>query len=215
MDRDAGDEHVEPGSSTGHPVTVTAIGQPSFEAFPKIPRLRQARCYITEKIDGTNAQILVPEDPAAPLIVGSRNRWISPGKTTDNYGFAAWVAENEVELRKLGVGRHYGEWYGAGIGPRKYGLSDRRFALFNWRRWQGEERRALLPSCVQVVPVLYDGPYDTIAVNETIERLRKDGSVLVPGFMDPEGIVLEYGRNLSKYTFGGDGHKGPETSGDS
>jgi hypothetical protein len=37
-----------------------------FEPFPKIPRLKNSLMRITEKIDGTNAQILIPEDPEQP-----------------------------------------------------------------------------------------------------------------------------------------------------
>lgn len=93
-----------------------------FIKFPKIPRLVNTQIIITEKIDGTNAQIVVPEDPTEPLLVGSRNRVITPGKSTDNYGFAEWVSQHP-ELRLLGHGTHYGEWWGVGIG-RGYGQLD-------------------------------------------------------------------------------------------
>jgi hypothetical protein len=182
--------------------TERCTSEPEFKTFPKIPRLRNSLCTITEKIDGTNAQIVIPEDPDGKWYVGSRNRWITPGKSTDNYGFAAWVEEHKAELRQLGVGRHYGEWYGLGIGPRQYGLTDRRFVLFNHRRPVES-----LPACVQVVPVLYTGPMDPEATHAAIECLKTFGSKLVPGFMDPEGIVLEYGANKFKFTYGGDGHK--------
>jgi RNA ligase len=80
-----------------------------FETFPKIPRLYR-ECIVTEKIDGTNAQVVIPDDPNEPLLVGSRNRWITPGKTTDNYGFAEFVYNNEQAIRRLGPGKHFGEW---------------------------------------------------------------------------------------------------------
>lgn len=54
-----------------------------FEGFPKISRLSQS-CVITEKLDGTNAQIWISED--GTVRAGSRNRWITPAD--DNYGFA-------------------------------------------------------------------------------------------------------------------------------
>jgi hypothetical protein len=40
-----------------------------------------------------------------------------------------------------------------------------------------------------VVPVLYQGDMGT-AVEECLERLRSHGSVAVPGWMKPEGIVV-------------------------
>ena len=46
-----------------------------FEAFQKIARLKR-NCVITEKIDGTNAQIFIGED--GEFLTGSRNRWITP-----------------------------------------------------------------------------------------------------------------------------------------
>ena len=49
-----------------------------FEKFSKIPRLNKT-CTITEKIDGTNAQIVFDED--GRFIVGSRKREIFPNGT--------------------------------------------------------------------------------------------------------------------------------------
>ena len=54
-----------------------------FREFPKIARLSR-EVIISEKIDGTNAQILITED--GQVLTGSRNRWITP--QDDNYGFA-------------------------------------------------------------------------------------------------------------------------------
>ncbi|HLE80817.1 MAG TPA: RNA ligase family protein, partial [Dehalococcoidia bacterium] len=99
-----------------------------FQEFGKIYRLSRD-CIITEKIDGTNAQVVVLED--GRVLAGSRNRWITP--EADNFGFARWVKEHEEELRSLGPGRHYGEWWGSGI-QRGYGLKEKRFSLFNVSR---------------------------------------------------------------------------------
>ena len=172
-----------------------------FEPFPKIPRLKRG-CVISEKIDGTNASILIPEDDG-PMLVGSRNRWITPDN--DNYGFARWCAENEAELRKLGPGRHFGEWWGSGI-QRRYNVPDKRFSLFNVGRWA----EAPLPSCVGLVPVLHNGEFSTGAVDACMELLRTQGSVAAPGFMNPEGVVVFHvqSRALYKVTLGDDGAKG-------
>ena len=184
---------------------MTDIIPPVFEEFPKIPRLRRD-CIITEKLDGTNSQVVVPED-GGPLLVGSRNRWIAPGKTTDNFGFAQWVADHEAEIRSLGFGRHFGEWWGAGI-QRRYGLAEKRWSLFNTTRWSAPDVK--LPSCIGLVPVLYQGPFTDGAVEAALTRLRDSGSVAAPGFMQPEGVVvfLAASRQLYKVTIGDDGHKG-------
>lgn len=170
-----------------------------FQAFDKIPRLKRG-CIITEKIDGTNAQIYFADD--GKMYVGSRNRWITPD--ADNFGFATWAYANEDELRKLGPGRHFGEWWGAGI-QRRYGLTEKRFSLFNVGRWRDQP----LPSCVSLVPVLHNGEFSTAAVDAALELLRTQGSVAAPGFMQPEGVVVFHvqSQNLYKVTLGDDGHK--------
>ena len=153
-----------------------------FEEFPKIARLSR-NCVITEKLDGTNAQIAISED-VSEILAGSRTRWITP--EDDNYGFAKWVQANKDELLKLGPGRHYGEWWGAGI-QRKYGMTEKRFSLFNTARWSDPGVR---PKCCHVVPVLYNGIFSESAVGRSLDILGGEGSVAAPGFMDPEGICI-------------------------
>src|SRR5690349_11912868 len=97
-----------------------------FEAFNKIARLSR-NCTITEKIDGTNACIAISDD-GKDFFIGSRSRWITP--EDDNFGFARWATEHREELLLLGPGRHWGEWWGAGI-QRRYGVPEKRFSLFN------------------------------------------------------------------------------------
>jgi hypothetical protein len=173
-----------------------------FIGFPKIARLSR-RAVITEKIDGTNAQIYITEDDE--FLVGSRKRWITP--ENDNYGFARWAFDHEDELRTLGPGHHFGEWWGAGI-QRKYGLTngDKRFSMFNTIRWcmhgtqPGEISQAnpkaepkmqdVLPPCCGLVPVLYDEGFSTDRCDRALDDLRIGGSRAVPGYMDPEGIVV-------------------------
>jgi hypothetical protein len=41
-----------------------------------------------------------------------------------------------------------------------------------------------------LVPVLYTGVFDTKVIDVQIERLREHGSVAVPGFRRPEGVVV-------------------------
>lgn len=160
-------------------------GQPlsEFVPFPKIARLYRD-IVITEKIDGTNAQVVIGEDSS--VRAASRSRFIAP--QDDNFGFARWVEENREDLLQLGPGRHYGEWWGNGI-QRGYGLAkgEKRFSLFNVKRWADE---AVRPSCVSVVPVLYTGRFSEQAIIEALMMLESRGSVAAPGFMKPEGVIV-------------------------
>lgn len=152
-----------------------------FKSFAKIARLSRV-CTITEKIDGTNGQIFITED--GKFLVGSRSQWITP--ENDNFGFAKWALENRDELMKLGPGHHFGEWWGAGI-QRKYGMADKRFSLFNTSKWSDDSVR---PACCHVVPVLFEGIFDSRQVENEIEELRRNGSKASPGFMNPEGVIV-------------------------
>ncbi len=160
-----------------------------FPAFRKMARLSRM-CIITEKIDGTNGLIFVSED--AEIRAGSRNRWLTT--KDDNYGFARWVEGNKEELLKLGVGYHYGEWWGKGIN-RNYGMKERVFSLFNTGRWVESEYflksgQEYAPSCCRVVPILYEGIFSTSVAGELIDHLSVFGSYAAKGFMDPEGICI-------------------------
>jgi len=173
---------------------------PEFSEFPKMARLSR-ECIITEKIDGTNAQIYITED--GQFFTGSRTRWITPDN--DNFGFSAWAHAHKEELMKIGPGRHFGEWWGSGI-QRNYGLTngERRLSLFNVQRWclHNQEPKPIktndprivkyqekLPECVGLVPILYEGLFLTGVCDAAIKDLRNDGSKVVENFMNPEGIV--------------------------
>jgi len=166
--------------------------RPTFEEFPKIPRLRRT-IIISEKIDGTNGQVHITKD--GEVYAGSRTRWVTP--EADNQGFACWVEKYRDGLKELlGPGTHYGEWFGAGI-QRRYGLLDKKFYLFNTHRWKHflptdesyQDTQAKAPG-IGVVPTLYIGEYSDSAIQSTIEELQSKGSSAVPGFMNPEGVVV-------------------------
>lgn len=169
-----------------------------FVGFPKMGRFSR-EVVVTEKIDGSNAQIFIGEDGA--FLTGSRTRWITP--QDDNYGFSRWAHENKDELMKLGPGSHFGEWWGAGI-QRKYGLKEKRFSLFNASRWESDSDAKSIPgvldrttmqpgpNCVHVVPILAMGPMDSVndMVAQCMADLIQSGSQAAPGFVDAEGIVI-------------------------
>ena len=193
------------------------MSEPIFEEFQKIARLSR-ECVITEKIDGTNGCIFIAEDGQpfellagrkVPFMVGSRTRWIFP--EADNYGFARWAYEHAEALLVLGPGRHFGEWWGQGI-QRKYGVSEKRFSLFNVGRWVESwkdgnrgplgDKQEYAPDCCHVVPVLARGIFSVDVVDLALAQLRERGSFAAPGFMKPEGVVVwhEAARILFKKT---------------
>ena len=179
-----------------------------FEQFQKLSRMKRD-CVITEKIDGTNAQICF--DAVGNILVGSRKRQIWPegtegkDKGCDNAGFAQWVYSLKEELFAfLGEGRHFGEWCGLGI-QRKYGLDKKLFLLFNTNRF-GPDRQeipeTLSKEGLDCVPVLYTGVFTTDAVDNIMKQLEETGSHL-NGFHNPEGIVVYHTalRNYFKVTY--------------
>jgi hypothetical protein len=173
-----------------------------FKAWPKIPRLKKDM-VVTEKIDGTNAAIIVSKiEPSTSwqgefvtvvdvdgedYLVGaqSRNKLIRPGE--DNAGFAAWVFPNAQDLaRMLGPGHHYGEWWGPGI-QRRYNIPEKKFSLFNVHRYS--HLKGVFHQ-IDVVPHLYSGPFDVTQINAILADLAVGGSQAAPGFMNPEGVVV-------------------------
>jgi hypothetical protein len=172
---------------------------PEFVKWPSIQRLSSEICYITEKIDGTNGVIYVPEEPDKPVLAGSRERWLTnadgtpPEKNKDNFGFGAWVHERAESLRRLGPGCHYGEFHGKGI-QRHYDLPNKRWASFEY--WRDDIQ---IPD-VCVVPVLYTGEMTPGIIESWVEHLRVVGSTLYPGFAKPEGVVVTF-KNMNKAKF--------------
>ena len=159
-----------------------------FRSFSKIARLSR-EMIITEKIDGTNGIIAIGEN--GEFQVGSRNKWLTDelgNIESDNAGFAQWAIKNREELTTLGVGFHYGEWWGSGI-QRGYDLpkGEKRFSLFNVSRWSDDNIR---PTCCGVVPTLYTGLFSTTKIDEVLLDLVTNGSKAAQGFMRPEGVVI-------------------------
>jgi hypothetical protein len=191
---------------------------PPFTEFASIARLTRD-IIVTEKIDGANAQIHITED--GRVIAGSRNRWVPLDGKQSHFGFEKWVAEHTDELRLLGPGSHYGEWWGSGI-QRRYGLDEKRLSLFNVGRWHSDYNESIHSDegpgstrchevpCCHVVPVLSRWTFDTWHIDNTLKQLAESGSAAAPGFMQPEGIVIYHAasKTLFKKTLDkNDGHK--------
>lgn len=157
-----------------------------FVKYPKTPRLFRD-IVVTEKLDGMNAQIVI--DGEGSVLAGSRNRWITP--SDDNYGFTKWVYDNGQQLATvLGPGQHFGEWWGQGI-QRGYGLTEKRFSLFNVGRWGDHStEETMIAKLLYTVPIIYKGPFDQYNLEELADDLYDNGSKAVPGFMKPEGYIV-------------------------
>lgn len=204
-----------------------------FKAWEKTPRLFN-NVIITEKIDGTNAAVVVIPENEEPnptdgvLVNGSwvfaqSRKKLIPLKARgmddinwrkrDNAGFGEWVRLNaEALVDVLGPGYHYGEWWGSGI-QRGYGLEkgDKRFSLFNTKRW-GHFAIPEAQSGIQglgVVPVIDTFTFDTELILDAFYELMDNGSYAVSNFMNPEGIVIYHPASdtLFKMTDNGDVHK--------
>lgn len=206
-----------------------------FKEWPKIPRL-SSPFVVTEKIDGTNSAVVIERepfgweldlyDPRTVAVISdeaqdsdfyvyaqSRTRFITPAQ--DNHGFARWVKDNaEALVASLGVGTHFGEWWGNGI-QRGYGLGkgDKRFSLFNVKRWNPFDTYDELYAAqtvdtpifenllsLSVVPILTwkdsDTPMTEMAdlTHSCLLSLKAFGSLAARGYMNPEGVVLYHTR---------------------
>ncbi|MEU3285593.1 RNA ligase family protein [Streptomyces longwoodensis] len=207
-----------------------------FSEWPKTKRLFR-NIVVTEKLDGTNSAVHISkgspfEHPdtvfeAYPLKPGeffvdghvwhvtaqSRRRIITPGKTTDNFGFAGWVYDHAADLvRILGEGLHFGEWWGKGV-QRGYGLEGKRFSLFNTERWfkvdpddphgldsmSTRAETSALAGQIGAVPVIYSGTFSEADITRALTDLREYGSVAAPGFMNPEGICVYHSQSRNVY----------------
>jgi hypothetical protein len=177
---------------------------------------------VTEKIDGTNGLLYITEwdgeqpadhdklfalspDRNLALYVGSRSRWLevnTAGQKHDNFGFARWAEQHLTEIFDLGVGKHYGEWWGQGI-QRGYGQVNRYFSLFN--------PYTPIPqgSVIRTVPIMWQGAFINLNPMWILEDLREHGSYAAPGYAHPEGVVVyhEAATQSFKLTFD-DRHKG-------
>lgn len=171
-----------------------------FKEFPKIHRYSR-NVVVTEKLDGTNAAIIIE----GGKVVGtqSRSRLITP--EDDNYGFAKWVQDHQENIEYvIGMhdGHHFGEWWGQGI-QRKYGMKRKVFSLFNVARWGHLGIPLEDELAIGSVPVLWNGAMDELDVSMEMDRLKENGSYAAPGFFNPEGIVIfhENSYSLFKKTF--------------
>lgn len=187
-----------------------------FQKFDKIPRLSRD-IVITEKIDGTNAQIYIVSYKSLTMMYDT-DSYIDHIKKqavyeiknledefNNSYIFAG-SRSRWLDVSSKGDNFSFAKWvqenaeeliklgegrhYGEwyGLGiQRNYGLEEKRFALFNVNKWEDPEIR---PKCCGVVPRLWLGNFDTLEVNRILSKMQLEGSYVAPGFMNPEGIII-------------------------
>lgn len=160
-----------------------------FKPWEKITRESPFTVTITEKMDGTNACIVIQDGEI--IGVQSRKRFITPDN--DNYGFAAWVESNSKDIISLGDGYHYGEWAGLGIQKNPHDLEEKKFFLFNTFRWNEDNPNR--PKCCDVVPILYQGQLDAKTIPILLEWLTNNATEN----QSPEGVIAYY-HAFRKYT---------------
>ncbi len=199
-----------------------------FQKFDKIPRLSRD-IVITEKIDGTNAQVVILnkqkyfEEHYNPDNPDMTRSWIDEINkqviyTNEEFYVLAGSRKKWLDISSKGDNFGFAKWvvanaeeliklgegrhYGEwyGLGiQRNYGLKEKRLALFNVHKWEDPEVR---PKCCEVVPIIYKGKFDTDLINDQIRMLENCGSLIVKNFMNPEGIVIYHtaSGNLFKKT---------------
>ncbi len=160
-----------------------------FKPWPKIGRESPFMVTITEKLNGTNACIVIKDGELAG--VQSKNRFMTP--EDDHYGFAGWVGRHLQDLLKLGDGYHYGEWAGLEIEKNPHNLDKKEFFLFNTFRWNPNNPNK--PDCCKVVPILFQGMMDGNTIEDLLHTLKTEA----PEEVTPEGLVVYY-HSMRKYT---------------
>lgn len=158
-----------------------------FKSWGSTPRENKHK-DITEKIDGTNACIVIWDGVVSAQ---SRKRIITPGD--DNFGFAKWVYDNAgALLDTLGYGYHYGEWFGEGIQKNPLGIEGKRFALFHPTKYNEKNGYELSKvDGLETVPLLHSGQCDLYTIPSIMEELMTLGSrVKGAERQKPEGIII-------------------------
>jgi hypothetical protein len=182
-----------------------------FQEFDKIHALHKTTLLVTQKLHGTNASIWIRptgeidySEEQAQFLTEDGQFLVLPGKRTsfitlenDNFGFARFVYENKEALYKaLGQGVWFGEWCGPGINSGE-GLTQKRLALFAVlsleEKYHNMKSAGLWPDRVDLVPVLFTGLGSNIEqiAELVMNDLKEKGSSYVPGYMRPEGIVIQ------------------------
>ena len=179
----------------------------SLNAYPKYPkthRLENINCIISEKVDGTNGLIHGIYDSKTESFkvkFGSRTRYLNPEvKDGDNFGFASFYLPYKKLFKKLFNSlreehsdlcdiKIYGEWFGKGI-QRGYGLENKYFMPFN-KYYAAFLQQGSIPNIIE--PYIFcECKYNIQESLDAMSLLRANGSYLIPGYDNPEGIIINF-----------------------
>ncbi len=161
-----------------------------FRAWQKIGRENPFKVTITEKLDGTNACVIIQDGK----FVGAQSRKRLLSLASDNFGFFQWCIDNQEDLESMGDGYHFGEWVGPGIQKNPHNLEEKTLFLFNTFRWN--KNNPNLPNCCRVVPIIFEGMLEENIITDVLNFLIADSERV--GYT-PEGIVVYY-HAFRKYT---------------
>jgi hypothetical protein len=153
-----------------------------FIGFPKMSRDIIGDVIITEKLDGTNACVIIENGE----IVGVQSRKRMINVDDDNYGFASYISQNEELILKLGDGYHYGEWCGLGIQKNPHNLDAKYFYLFDTRRWNTDNEP---PEGIRRTRTLYTGTLNSNTVEDCMKQLELYAE---ENNYKAEGVVVRY-----------------------
>jgi len=176
-------------------VVEVSRGVEEFVPYGKLPRIHKSRMVITEKIDGTNACVVIRGGEV--VLVQSRKRAITP--EADNFGFAAWVRDNSrLLIEALGEGRHYGEWAGPGIQKNPHDIMEKRFFLFNTHQFPRDRmyniQTVICPTVsLDVVPTIVNHrTFNLSVIQEAMDELMDNGTQVrgAGGGGKAEGVVV-------------------------
>ena len=178
----------------------------SYPSFSSIERLENLYCHITEKVDGTNGLIYIGDKyeayyPYELIRFGSRNRWITT--EDDNCGFANFFSQYKAELddiidlirlekgevEKGYSSQIYGEWFGKGI-QRGYNLEAKFFMPFS--EYFATKMIDAGIAHIKMPVTLYSGKFSVEILEGCMNKLKDEGSQVVPGYNRPEGVVVYF-----------------------
>lgn len=186
------------------------------EIYPKTERVRvSSKCYITEKLDGSNLCIFKKHDE---LYIAQRNNIINVDEeleeVKDNLykGLYQWIKDNKNALCTIRNDSVIcGEWIG--MGQLKYTVEefdkriymfakaniDDEFNLYNLKYehelfcYPFEDK--IIPNCIGIVPQPY--VLEIVPIKEQLDKMYESYCDRVK--RNVEGFVLNYNNQIQKY----------------
>jgi hypothetical protein len=207
-----------------------------FQAWPKTARLFRD-VVITEKIDGTNAAIIITQETYLDheragthfQTLATVPSWWELTDDPDGaplFEYNVWAQSRTRLITPENDNHGFARWVRDNAETLVRDLGPGRHFGEWWgpgiqRKYGLDHKRFSLFNTAKwgqakfetpnmdSVPVLYNGVFSESAVSTVSEHLKTFGSAASPGFMNPEGVCVFHtqSRKVYKYTLDGDGHK--------